>query len=92
MLKIDLQKDAAKFLEKLPPKHKKQIAHKIVDLCENPIPHDSKILKGTSTSFHRVDIGEYRIVYTVEKDVVNIPLIGKRNDAEVYRQFKRKGL
>lgn len=92
MLKIDLQKDAAKFLKKLPPKHKKQIAHKIVDLCETPIPHDSKILKGTTTSFRRVDIGEYRIVYTVEKDAVHIFLIGKRNDAEVYKKLKRKGL
>ncbi len=76
MLKIDLRKEAASFLEKIPTKHKKQIARKIVELCENPIPHDSKTLKGQSSSFRRADIGEYRIIYEVEKDVVNIFLIG----------------
>lgn len=92
MLKINLRKDAATFLKKLPPKHEKQIAHKIVELSENPVPHDAKLLKGQSSSFRRADIGEYRIVYSVGKDVVDIFLIGKRNDAEVYRRLKRKRL
>jgi len=36
-----------------------------------------------------VDIGEYRIVYRIEDDTVGICLIGKRNDSEVYKRFKR---
>jgi mRNA interferase RelE/StbE len=41
--------------------------------------------------FYRVDSGEYRIIYrfTPEEDLVEIILVGKRNDDEVYEQFKR---
>lgn len=38
----------------------------------------------------RVDIGEYRIVYEVERDTVRVLVIGKRNDDEGYRILGRK--
>jgi mRNA interferase RelE/StbE len=40
---------------------------------------------------YRVDSGEYRIVYRfdVEADVIQILLVGKRNDDEVYKQLKQ---
>lgn len=60
-------------------------------LRANPFPHDAKKLKGTS-DYHRVDIGEYRVIYrieTEEKQVI-VAFIGKRNDNEVYKKFKRK--
>ena len=34
-------------------------------------------------------IGEYRIIYRIQEDILKIALIGKRNDAEVYRQLER---
>ena len=46
----------------------------------NPEPHDSKKLKGYP--YRRADIGEYRIVYRVEGDVLKITVAGKRNDSE----------
>ena len=88
MLKINLSKDSEKFLKKLPPKHGKQIAQKITALRENPKPNDSKLLK--NSSYLRADIGEYRIIYSVEDNTLKIFLIGKRNDDEVYKRFKRK--
>lgn len=38
-----------------------------------------------------VDCGEYRIVYRFkpEEDLVEIILVGKRNDDEVYKQLAR---
>ena len=56
-------------------------------LMENPEPHDSKDLIGYL--FRRADVGEYRIVYRVEGDILKVALIGKRNDDDVYRQLKR---
>ncbi len=37
------------------------------------------------------DEGEYRIVYRfdVDADLVEVILVGKRNDDEVYKQLKR---
>jgi mRNA interferase RelE/StbE len=39
--------------------------------------------------FYRVDSGEYRIIYFVEKNILNIKIIGKRNDDEVYKRLQR---
>lgn len=86
----NLSKDARRFIEKLQHKHAKQVLIKILDLCEDPEPTDSSPLKGCSEGYRRADIGEYRIIYRVVGDTLEIPLIGKRNDDEVYRRFARR--
>ncbi len=85
---LDLTHDTYKFLEKLSPKHFKQIFKAILQLLEEPRPNDSISMKGYSGLF-RKDIGEYRIIYSIEKETIKIPLIGKRNGDEVYEQLKR---
>ena len=35
------------------------------------------------------DIGEYRIIYRIEEDLLKIALVGKRNDSAVYRELAR---
>ena len=88
MYKLDLTKTAGKFLQKLPAKQFRQIVTTIFRLREQPDPHDAKQLIGYP-EYRRVDIGEYRIVYRIDDDTVRICLIGKSNDSEIYRQFKR---
>ncbi len=88
MLKVKLSKLSKKFVEKLPFKHKRQILEKTLSLAKDPLPPDSKPLKGF-LGFFRTDIGEYRIIYKIFEPDVIIYLIGKRNDDEVYRKFKR---
>ena len=90
MLKPDLGRGALKFLRGLPPKQARQIALRIHALCDNPDPHDSKQLHGTLSDYRRVDVGEYRIICYVEDDLLRIPIIGKRNDGDVYRRMRRK--
>ena len=85
-----LSKDAMSFIEKMLPKHAKQVLLKILALCSNPSPPDSLRLKGSPEGYSRADSGEYRIIYRIEDDKLHIHLIGKRNDDEVYRQFSRK--
>ena len=56
----------------------------------DPLPNDSKQLKGYA-DLYRVDSGEYRIVYRFksQEDLVEIILVGKRNDDEVYKKLGR---
>ena len=89
MYKIDITKAAGKLLKKLPPKQYRQVVSTILALRENPTPNDSKQLTGYSEC-HRIDIGEYRIVYRFDNDTVYIAVIGKRNDDEVYKRFKKQ--
>lgn len=90
MLSIDLKPKAKKFIDTLPPKHKRQIKDSILSLLNEPFPHDSKKLIGYE-NYVRVDSGEYRIIYKYESDqkLITIVLVGKRNDDNIYRVAKR---
>jgi mRNA interferase RelE/StbE len=88
MLKIDYSKQAEKFLRRLPPKHGRQLATKITGLSRDPYPPDSANLAGAP--FRRADVGEYRSIYDVQGETLRVVLVGKRNDAEVYRRLRRQ--
>lgn len=89
MLKIDISKRAVKFIDSLTAKQKKQITTKIIELSNNPEPHDSIQVKGFPY-FRRTSVGEYRIIYQVDnKIILIIVLVGRRNDDDVYKQLKR---
>ena len=88
MKKIRLSKDAEKFLLKVPAKHRKQLAYKLHELMHGVDPHDAQQLKGYT--FKRIDVGEYRIIFRFLDDMAEVPLIGKRNDDEIYKKLKRK--
>ena len=89
MRRIDLSRQAAKFLKGLPPKHGRQIATKLAELCFDPRPHDSKELQSGASAYRRTDVGEYRVIYSVTEQLIMVALIGKRNDDAVYRMFRR---
>ena len=90
MAKLDGLKTVLDFLKGLQPKVAAQIAKKTLSLNIDPLPADSKQLKGY-LGYYRVDCGEYRIVYRFQpkEDLVEIILVGKRNDDDVYKKLDR---
>ncbi len=85
---INLTRRAQDFLKDLQPKQFKQVANKIFSLLRNPYPEDCKHLSG-HPGFRRIDIGEYRVCYVVSNEVVNIVVVGPRNDDAVYKELNR---
>ena len=73
----------------LQAKQFKQVGTALSGLLKEPHPHDSASLKGAKKGERRVDVGEYRIIYSVEGEVVSILVIGPRNDGEVYKTWDR---
>ncbi len=88
MLNLNLSKQSVKFIKKLPSKQHRQVVNKVLELLTDPSPSDSKKLVGYP--FHRVDIGEYRIIYRKEENLIKVTLIEKRNDDAVYKLLKNK--
>lgn len=90
MAKLDGLQTVLDFLKGLQPKIAAQIAKKVLALNVAPLPNDSKQLIGYP-GYYRVDSGEYRIIYSFnpEEDLVEIILVGKRNDDEVYKKLER---
>jgi len=87
MLRLNLTNDALAFLDDLPGKQFKQLVSTLFNLLKNPIPQDSSLLKGDP--YRRVDFGEYRIVYQVDGEDLQVLVIGKRNDAAGYKKLGR---
>ena len=84
---IDITHDSLKFLRTLDPRQFRQVVTALFRLLQDPELHDSVSLSGFP--FRRVDIGEYRIIYHVDGEVLRVPLVGKRNDDDVYRRLRR---
>jgi mRNA interferase RelE/StbE len=90
ILKLKPNRDIEKSLTDLPPKHFRQIMLKVLKLLSNPYPNDVKKIVMNNTDYLRADVGEYRIIYKVDEEVLNLVLIDKRNDDAVYKALKRK--
>lgn len=86
--KIVFSRQVQKFIDSLDKKQRNQIAKKVLALEENQYPSDSKKLK--NTGYFRIDIGEYRAVYLPGNSEIAILMLGKRNDDEIYKLFKRQ--
>jgi mRNA interferase RelE/StbE len=88
-MKLNMTKQALKFWGTLDKKQQQQIGQKIVSLMVNARPSDSETLSGAKQGERRVDVGEYRIIYTHDNEVVDVIVIGKRNGDEVYKLWKQ---
>lgn len=83
--KVKIKSSAQKEIRKLPSK---ELRHRIVDIIDglhtNPIPDDSKKIKG-SNNIYRIRQGVYRIVYQIYKNELQILVIRVRHRKDVYK-------
>lgn len=64
----------------------KAVAHRILDDLEAALsedPHQGELLSGQFKGLRKYRIGEYRVIYSIEKDRVLVLRIGHRST--VYR-------
>ena len=88
MRKLDITRDAYRFVNDLDAKQFRQVNRKLFTLLADPEPADSSKLTGYD--YRRADIGEYRIIYHFDDDTTYVVLVGKRNDDQVYKELSRK--
>jgi len=88
MPRLELSRQAATFLKELSAKPARQIAEKLKALAANPDALPSEGLKGYAP-MRRLKAGEFRIIFVVDVETVQIRLIGKRNDDEIYKALER---
>ena len=84
--RIEFKKSAAKALRKIPKFDQKRIADKIDSFSENlPDPAITK-MKGDNP-FHRIRVGDYRIIYEIHGDILLIVILKIGHRKEVYRRL-----
>jgi len=81
--KIKIKPSAVKELEALPKKDLQRITQKIKLLADNPRPVGCEKLSGRER--YRLRQGNYRIIYSIEDDVLIVFVVKVRGSREVYR-------
>jgi mRNA interferase RelE/StbE len=84
--KIEVKKSAAKALKKIPKADRKRIVDKIDSLAEKPPSPDTTKMKGNNP-FHKVRVGDYRIVYEIQEDVLLILIVKVGHRKDIYRHL-----
>jgi mRNA interferase RelE/StbE len=85
---LDLSRQAERFLRELPAKQARQIAEKLLALAADPSAIPSEQLRGYAP-MRRLRAGEFRIIFALEDEIVQVRLTGKHSDDEIYKMFER---
>ncbi len=80
--RIELRPAAVRALRKLDLQVRPRIQGAIALLAEDPRPPSSRALRGRPG--FRVRVGDYRIIYTVEDDVLLVVIITLGHRRDVY--------
>jgi mRNA interferase RelE/StbE len=83
--KIVISKSAEKEISKLPVKEILKIRETILNLADNPRPFGVKKLEGFD-DFYRIKKGNYRIIYTIEDDILTVEVLKVGNRKDVYKK------
>jgi mRNA interferase RelE/StbE len=81
---IEWKQSAVKDLRKLPKTIITRILASVDALASDPYPHGAIKLTGSDSSY-RIRIGNYRIVYTIDENLLRIEIVRVRHRREVYR-------
>ncbi len=81
---VRIKPSAVKELEAIPAKDRRRIATKIQALGNNPRPVGCEKLAGHDK--YRIRQGNYRVLYTIEDDVLIVTIIAIGNRRDIYRR------
>ncbi len=84
MYQVLFDKPASKQLAKLPKKAYEKVKKSIEELAENPRPVGCLKLKGNGEAY-RIRIGDFRVIYEIEDDVLVVVVVSVGDRKEVYR-------
>lgn len=80
---IKIEKDAQKFLKKLPRPDETRVLKAIAKL---PDEGDRKQMKG-HPGFFRLRVGDYRIIYTVDNGQLIVRVVDAENRGQIYNRY-----
>jgi len=82
--RIELRPAAVRALRKLDPPVRRRVQGAIALLAQDPRPPGARALQGRPGL--RVRVGDYRIIYTVEDDVLLVVVVRLGHRRDVYDQ------
>ena len=84
--RIEVKRSAAKTLQKIPKADRNRIVDKIDTLAENLPNPDTTKMKGDNP-FHKIRVGDYRIIYEIQEEILVILIIKIGHRKDVYKNL-----
>ncbi len=81
--KLHFKKSAEKELDKIPKKNLIKIIEAIKELRDNPLPIYCKKLRNDDK--YRIRVGNYRILYNINNDILTIFVVKVKHRKDVYK-------
>jgi len=81
---VSFRRSAEKDLRRLDAASQQRVLRAANSLARNPRPSGCRKLHGSDNAF-RIRVGDYRIVYTVDDEVLVVAIERVRHRREVYR-------
>jgi mRNA interferase RelE/StbE len=78
MYKIEWKDHAVKDLENLESSIARRVIKKVEEMIQDPFSKDIKRLKGNND--FRLRVGDYRIIFSIEGDLITILKVGHRKN------------
>ncbi len=82
MYQVVIEKQVQKQLAKITPPHYNKVVSALQDLANNPRPQGYKKLKGRQG--FRVRVGDYRIIYNINDNILTVFILTIGNRRDVY--------
>ena len=88
---IEFAPNAERQFSKLPQNIKIQLFKTIQSLSREPRPHNASYLtlKSKQTKFLRIRKGDYRIIYTIDDDILLVLIVSIGHRSDIYKKFFR---
>jgi len=82
--RIEFAPRADKAFRRLPREAQVRIRTKIDGLASNPRPPGSVKMSGPE-GFHRIRVGDYRVIYCIEDDILLVLVVKLGHRRDIYR-------
>jgi mRNA interferase RelE/StbE len=86
---VYLTRRAQKEIDKLGHEAQDRVLDAIDDLTGDPTPHGCRLLKGDlfgdKLDYYRIRVGDYRIIYTLDDEEVDVLVVRVRHRRDAYR-------
>ncbi len=82
---IEFTRGAIKQLKKIPTNIRERIDLKIQELAIEPCPDGVKKLE-SELSLYRIRVGDYRVVYQIQDNILLITVVKIKHRSDAYRQ------
>ena len=82
--RVEVSRPAQRDIDKLEPTVRQRVLKRLVALGDDPRPPDAKKLSGEASGY-RIRVGDYRVLYRVDDDVLLVLVVRVGRRREVYR-------